>query len=400
MGAFAVFNEYEVPIELGIPGDGTDGIQLFFRVISAFSSQHQFFCQRFQGVADGIGTALCHFLDSGHFLSQILMAFGAGTAQQCLIVQRAEPGMADVSGAVGSGCFTHVAICAGEGIFMDAAFAHVGFKLGVLHLDLADTAAGVGIVGKGRSVDLHVIVILQDCIGGHGSQAGVGQNCCLGRGMEVVLHVALGAGQGCCLHILQLLIQGICQISMGHNQFVALVGMAVVAADRFIDLREHIFELDGIGSVAQLIDLGCKVGSLAAEAVCQAMGTAGGSHILYGVYMAAGAAVELGECHALVNNGNHGIILGVIVNLCIFFVCQVRCVDFGVFLSPVLGGQHGNTGAGFHHLCSADLLHCLGSSFKHSLGGSNRCLGFNRGFLGFLAGAEGHHQQHSQKQHT
>ena len=197
--------------------------------------------------------------------------------------------------------------------------------------------------------------------------------------------MALGAGQGRRINLFQIAAQGICQIGVSYHQFVTGVGMAVIAADRLVDLRQSTFKGGIVGFEAHLIHHSGEVRGLAAEAVCQCMGATGRSHILHGVGMAAGAAVGLGKTDAFIEDGNHGIFLGVVVNFCVFPVCHVRFVDLRVVCCPFLRGLYRDTGAGLHHL--------------DTLTFGLRRLIFGGGFLhATLAGAKTQNYERSQKQ--
>ena len=234
---------------------------------------------------------------------------------------------------------------------MDAARTHVGFKFGMLHLDLPHAGAGVHIVGKDLAVDLSMVVVIQNGVRIHSSQTGIGQRCGLGCGVEVILHMALRAGKGCRVHILKLLTQSIRKIGVGNHQLVAGVGVAVVAADGLVDLSQHVLKGQPVGGIAHFVDHGGEVRGLAAEAVRQRVRPPGGGHVLHGVGVATGAAVELGEGHSLVNHADHGVILRVVVHLGVFTVGKVGRVDFRVGFRPVLRGHDSNAGAGLDDLC-------------------------------------------------
>ena len=102
------------------------------------------------------------------------MASGAG-GHDGFAVQGTYQGVAPEGGAVFPGHFFHMAVRAGEHAGMYAARAHVGFKLGMLHLELAHAGAGIGVVREVQDfvVGVHVVGI-------HDRQAGIGQGGRLG----------------------------------------------------------------------------------------------------------------------------------------------------------------------------------------------------------------------------
>ena len=88
MRTVAVFHKDEVPIELGIPGKGTNRIQLRLGVLSALHRQGQGLRQLHQLVGDIRGTGVDLFLDGMNLGNQVLMALGAFRIDEPRVLQR------------------------------------------------------------------------------------------------------------------------------------------------------------------------------------------------------------------------------------------------------------------------------------------------------------------------
>ena len=267
VGAFAVLHEHEVPVELGIPGHRPNVVQLLLGILTGFHSQSQLLRQALQQIAYGIGAPFRLLLNGPNLTGQVGMALGTGVLHQGLVLQRAYPGMADVGAAVCRSGLAHMAVGAGEGVLVDAARAHVGLKFGVLHLNLPHAGTGIGVIREGLTIHDGTVIVVQNGVGGHGSQVLIGQSRRLALGRKVVFHMALTAGQCGGIHILQVITHSVRQIGVGHHQLITGVGVAVVAADGLVDLGKRVFKGHLIGCVTHFVDHGGVVRGLAGEAV-------------------------------------------------------------------------------------------------------------------------------------
>ena len=213
---------------------------------------------------------------------------------------------------------------------MHAARAHVGLKLGMLHLDLRYARARIGVIRKADPV-----VELEDGIRGHRGLAVVGQRHGLGLRIEVVFHMALRAGGGLGVERLEVCAHRVGQVGMRHDELAARVGMAVVAADALVDLGEHVLKGNGIRADALIVHLRREVRRLAGEAVRELVRTAGAGHVLDRVVVAARAVVILVEGHALVDGSDHRVFLDVVDRRVVFRVPEVGRIHVGIGLRPV-----------------------------------------------------------------
>ena len=238
-----------------------------------------------------------------HEPGQVGVAAGAG-GHNGFAVQGADQVVALEGGSVFPGHLFHMAVRAGEHAGMYAARAHVGFKLGVLGLELAHAGPGIGVVREiqGFVVGVHVVGI-------HDRQAGIGQGGRFGVRCEVILHMALGAHRRLGRNLGEIFAHGVRQVGMGHGVPLGrVVGVAGIAAHAFVDVRQGIVERNGIRAHALLVHHMGEVRRFAGEAVGQLMGTAGFRHVGHGVEVAPCAAVVGVERHAFVDSGDHGVI--------------------------------------------------------------------------------------------
>ena len=274
------------------------------------------------------------------------MAGGAGVVQQFLVLQGADQIVALVARAVGGGGGAHMAVGAGELVAVDAALSGEGLQLGVVDHELADAVGGIDVVSKDLAVHHEIVVVVQDGIGVHALQAGIGERGGLGLGCEVVVHMALAAGEGGRVDHVDLVAQGFGQIGVGHDQIAARVGMAVKAAERLVDLLQHVLELQRVGRVTHLDGLGGHDRGLAGEAVGQGVGTAGAGDVLDHIGVTAGASVVLGEAVALKEGGNHRVVGHIVLYLGVLAVLHIALVNGGILLGPVRRREQLDAGAG------------------------------------------------------
>ena len=271
---------------------------------------------------------------------------GRAGGRDGLALERARPGVAHIAFAGIVDGLLHVAVCAGEDRRVHAARAHVGFKLGVLHLDLRHAGARIGVVRKA-----HLVVVGEDGVGVHGGLAAVGQRHGLGLGVKVVFHMALRAGGGLCVQRREILAHGVGKIGVGDDELAAGIGVAVVAADALVDLGEHVLKGNGIRAHALVVHLGGEIGRFAGEAVGQLVRTACAGHILHRVVMAARTVVVLVEGHSLVHGGDHRVFLHMIHRGVVLRVLEVGGIHIGIGLRPAFRADHRDPRSRLGHGC-------------------------------------------------
>ena len=349
MGSLAVLHEDEVPIELGAPGQLPDLVQLVLRVRPALHGLRQSIRQALQQIADGVGATLHGRLDGPDLRLQVGVAGGAGTVDQLLALQGGHPLVADIGLPSLVGQLRHVAVGAGEVVFMLAALAHEGLKFRMLDLELADAGAGIRVVREGLAVHNGPVIEIQNGVRIHCGQVGIGQGGGLLRPGEVVLHVALGAGEGLRRDVVQVLAHGVGQIEVGDHELAGGVGVKAVTGDGFRDLGLSLLEGDGVGRAVGLVHHGAVLGRFAAEAVGQSVGPPGGGHVLHRVEVASCAGIVFVEGHTLVDFGQHGVILHIVVDAFVFRVGHIGGVDIRVLALPLAGSHDGDGGAPLRH---------------------------------------------------
>ena len=214
----------------------------------------------------------------------------------------------------------------------------------MLHLDLAHAGARVGVVRE-----VHRLVELVDAVRAHGAQAVVGQRGRLRLRIEVVFDVALRAGGGALVHLVKVRAHRIGEIGVRHDDVAGLVGMAVVAADALVHLRQHVLKGHGVGADALVVHRGGEVRRLAGEAVGQLVRAARAGHVLDGVVVAACAVVIGVERHALVHGSDHRILLHMVDDRAVLLILQVGCVHVRIRFGPVAGRHDAHARARGHN---------------------------------------------------
>ena len=298
------------------------------------------------------------------------MALRAGVLQQILIGQRTLQIVAGIHIAVLGDNRTHVAVRTGEHALMYAAFAEIGLELGVVDHDLTDAGILLHIVGKDLPVDDQVVVILQHGVGAHGGEIGVGESNSLGGGIEVVIDMALTAGQILGIDTAEVLTESVGQIGMRDSDLAGGVGVAVVAAEHFVGLGEdivlEILKGHGVDFDALLVYRIGEHRGFAGEAVGHFVGTARARDVFHNIGVSTGAAVAFGKAVALEQRLDHRIIPDIILNLIIFTVGSIGCVDFRIFFLPLGGGDERGTGV---CLDKVGCLFSLDAAVHHQLDG-------------------------------
>ena len=87
VGAFAVFNENKVPIELSVTGKGADSVKLLLGVFASGNSLGQLLGQKLKLVADGVGAPFNVCLQLSDLRHQIGVTFGAFIGNKLGIVE-------------------------------------------------------------------------------------------------------------------------------------------------------------------------------------------------------------------------------------------------------------------------------------------------------------------------
>ena len=346
VGALAVFHKHKVPIELGVAGKGTNLVELGLADLAAFDRGGQLLGQELELIADGVSTRLDALLGLTDLGDEIDVALGALVLDQLGVVERADEVMAAVGHAVVLGRGRHMAVGAGVGRAVLAALAEIGLKLRVLHLDLLDAGARIGIVGKDLAVgEVRAVVEEgQHCRRIHALDRVVGDLGLLGDRVEVILVVALAAGHVRGVDAVEVVAERVDPVGVGHRDLTRGVGVAVIAADALDDVLLHVGPGVLIGLDALFVDHVGEVRGLAGPAVGQRVGTAGLLDVDDIIVMASCAAVAEGEAIGLIERGEHRVLLEIIDDLRALARHVPALVDLGVFFGPVGGVEHRDAG--------------------------------------------------------
>ena len=265
------------------------------------------------------------------------MALGAFGVNQPLIVQRACQVVVRISFALLAVDRAHVAVGTGIGASVDASLPQEGLKLRMLHLDLAHTGPRIRIIRKAESVLVHqdIVVVVQDGIRMHALQVEARQTCHARTGIEVILHMALAAGQVRRRNLFKVRSQGLEHIGVGHGDVARLIGVAGIAADALPYELAHIVEGVLIDLRSDLVHKVREVRRLAGPALGHRMGTSGLQDVVHVIEVASGTAVELGEAVRLIQGDKLRILLQVVRHLVVFLVLHEAGIDLGIVLFPV-----------------------------------------------------------------
>ena len=345
MRAVGVLHEDEVPVELRVAGDIADGVELILRVLAGLHGGGDGVVELHEVLADLGGFGDDVLLQRGDLGDEIVMALGAGVVDELLILQRAGEEVVHVLVAIRVNRLGHVAVGAGELAAVDAALAEIGLELGVLHLDDADAGVRAGEVREALTVfiDEHVVVVIEDRVGVHGGEAVVRQGGRLRVGREVVLHVALAAGEVGGVDLGEVLADRVRRVGVGDDDLAGivagLVGVAVVAAEGLVDLLHDVLKLEGIGGVAHVVRHDGEVRGLAGEAVCQRMRAGRAGHVVVDVHVAAGALILLGKAIAVIERDEIGELFEIAVELAVVLVGEPGLVLVRIELRPVLAAD-------------------------------------------------------------
>ena len=347
--ALAVFHKYEIPVELRVAVERADLIELLLGERSGFHGVSQRVGEIHELGADFQRAGFHLALDGTDLFRHIRAAVAAGAGLQQLgffqrtdkIVIRIGAGSVSPVGAE----LAHMAVGAGEKSGMGAARTHERLELRMLRLELLRTGAGVGII---RKPDL--IVEFQHIVGRHGRQTGIRKSGGLVSRGEIILHMALAAGEHRGIHIGQILAHGIGKICMRDYQLIAGVAVAGVAADGLGHLCDGLIEVQRIRADAVRIGKDGEVRGLAGDALGLGMRPSGLRHVLNGKGVPPGAAVELAEGIALIDRGNDGILRYIIDDFAVFFISHVGSILIRVFALPVRGLDDLNGRSCLHHL--------------------------------------------------
>ena len=240
----------------------------------------------------------------------------------------------------------HVAVGTGEERGVRAPRAEIGLKLGVLHLDLLNAGAGVGPVGEGlagREVR-PVVEEGQNRLGSHARQTAVRDGGRLGVGREIILVVALTAGEIRSGDLVKVLAHRVDPVGVGHGDLTWRVRVTGVAGNALDDLRLYLGPILLVRLDALLVHHVGEVGRLAGPAVGEGMRTAGGLNVLHVVEVAAGGAVVDGKAVALVQRAQIGVLLQIIHDLVVLAVLEPGLILERIRVFPVLGVQYDHTG--------------------------------------------------------
>lgn len=346
VGALAVFHEHKVPIKLGVAGQGADLIELRLADLAAFDRGGQLLGQELELIADGIRTRLDALLGLVHLGDEVDVALGALVLDQLGVIERADEVVAAVGHAVVLGRGGHMAVGAGVGRAVLAALAEIGLEFGVLHLDLLDAGARVGIVGKDLAVGevRPVVEEGQHRRRIHALDGVVGDLGLLGDRVEVILVVALAAGHVRRVDAVEVVAERVDPVGVGHRDLARGVGMAVIAADALDDVLLHVGPGVLIGLDALFVDHVGEVRGLAGPAVGQRVGTSGLLDVDDVIVVAPGAAVAEGEAIGLIERGEHRVLLEIVDDLRALARHVPALIDLGVLLGPVGGVEHRDAG--------------------------------------------------------
>ena len=205
-------------------------------------------------------------LNLGDFSLQVAMTRRAVISQQVFVFERARPLMVHIHRAIFRGCLTHMAIGAGIAKVghIRTATAVVRLKLGVLHLNHRRVGARIFPIGEA-----HAVVVRKNRIRRHLLATRVGIRGHLGLAIEVVLIVALSAHLSVLRNAVSVSSERIEEKLARNGVGFRIVLMAVVAADRLVELADHVVELLGVHAVAFRIHQSGELGRFACNAVCE-----------------------------------------------------------------------------------------------------------------------------------
>ena len=283
------------------------------------------------------------------------MADRAGL-EQGLALQGADQLVAVVDRAVLAHFDLHVAVGAAHAVGRVDALED-GFKLGMLGLEHMGAGAGLDPVVEADSAVLvrGRVVIGQDRLRGHLRDAVIGHHGLVVRlavliavhGGEVILDVALAAGEHAGVDGLHVFAQGLGDVGVGHLEgalAAGLVAVAGVAGDALAargDLLIDLVEILRVDAHALILNHFREGGGLAGQAAGQGfvVDSLGLSHVRERVGVAAGGAVVLGKAVALVDVDQIGVLLQIIDDLVVVAVVKQAVGQVGEELPPGLGGN-------------------------------------------------------------
>ena len=355
MRALGVLNVAEVEEPLGLAVELVERGDLLLGEVSGRERVGKGVLEGGELIADHGLAGRDGVLDAADLFNHVraAVALDAG-GENGLACKRADQLVAVVDGAVLLHFNRHVAVGAAQTVLgVDA--LEIGLHFGVLRLEhlgagglldpvvearLAVLAGNAVIVGEDR-LGRH---FLDAVIGHHGLAVGAAVAVAVHVG-EVVLDVALAAGQGRGVDRGDVLAQGLVHVGMGHAEralAAGVVAVAGVAADDLAvghDLVIDLFKVLGIDADALVLDHLGKGRGFAGQAVCRCVGALGLVDVLKGVGVAAGGAVVLRKAVALVDLDQIGVLLEIADDLVVVGIGIHGLGDVGVDLLPGLGAN-------------------------------------------------------------
>ena len=166
----------------------------------------------------------------------------------------------------------------------------------------------------------------------------------------MIFHMALCACQSCSIHVFKVLTQSIVHIAVSHCQLTGGICVAVITADRLVDLLHQICKCHGVNGIAHFIYHIGELGSLTGPAAGQRVGadTLSGHDILQIEAMTAGTLVISGEAIGLIQGFQHGIVFQIIGSFIVFAVLCPACILIRVAQLPIRSVFDAYAGTGFN----------------------------------------------------